>query len=139
VAIAKEYLDGLKLLHERVINHAGVHEGAVTPAAHITIEPHGKGEAIYVGRGPNTHGLNVAHVSDPAYQWPDVARYIEAATTALPGLIAEIERLQGPDPLRPIGGPGSLGDRLMQEQQDAAFEERARAAWDRLQHLQTKP
>jgi hypothetical protein len=137
--ISKEYLDNLRQLTERVAKHAGTFDGAVSASAHITIEPHGKGEAIYVGRGPNMHGLNVAHVNEPAYQWQDVARYIEAATTALPGLIAEIERLQALDPLRPIGGPGSLSDRLMQERQDAAFDERARAAWDRLQQLQTKP
>lgn len=47
---------------------------AQVPSGDITRENHGpKGQqALYIGRGPMAHGLNIVHLTEPAYQWPAV-------------------------------------------------------------------
>lgn len=47
---------------------------AAVPEGTISREDHGpKGQqAIYIGRGPQAHGFNIAHVTEPAHQWAAV-------------------------------------------------------------------
>lgn len=44
------------------------------PTGEITREDHGPDgqQALYIGRGPDMHGLNIVHLTEPAHQWPAV-------------------------------------------------------------------
>lgn len=65
-----------------------------------TIERHGGGEALYIGRtcGPrlwdSTHGLNIVHLTEPAHQWPPVRELITQAPQLLRELVEENQNLQ---------------------------------------------
>ena len=48
-----------------------------------TIEPHGKGFALYAGRGNMQHGLNLVHLSEPDCNWEATKRLIEAVPQML--------------------------------------------------------
>jgi len=70
------------------------------PNGSWTIERHGGGEALYIGRthGPriydSTHGLNIVYLTEPAHQWPGVRALIVQAPQLLKDLIGENENLQ---------------------------------------------
>lgn len=51
-----------------------------------TIEPHGDGYALYSGRGPMQHGMNLLHMSEPDQSWETTKRLIEAAPNMLQAL-----------------------------------------------------
>ena len=73
----------------------------------MLIEAHGDGEALYLGRGEpmidadgkpigsalfpgldiGAHGLNIVHLVEPAYQWPDVRAFIFAACNSIEPLL----------------------------------------------------
>jgi hypothetical protein len=70
-----------------------------------SVEEHGDGFALYSGRrGPcpdaetlaalsaARHGLNLIHLSDPAYQWPRVRPVIDTAHQDMTWLVAELRR-----------------------------------------------
>lgn len=54
---------------------------AAVPDGIISREDHGPAgqQAIYIGRGPRAHGLNIVHVTEPAYQWPAVFNLFAAS------------------------------------------------------------
>lgn len=74
-----------------VLVHARGWAQPVEERAKLSIEAHGDGEAIYVGRSNTAHGLNVAHVTEPAYQWPDVRALIVESVNELPAMLGELE------------------------------------------------
>lgn len=47
---------------------------SAVPSGTISKEHHGPPgqEALYIGREPNMHGLNIVHLTEPAHQWPAV-------------------------------------------------------------------
>lgn len=49
----------------------------------MTIEPHGEGEALYIGRDHKHHGLNIVRLVEPAHQWPEVREWLLALPMAL--------------------------------------------------------
>ena len=51
-----------------------------------TIEPHGNGYALYSGRGPMTHGMNLVYLSEPDSNWESTKRLIEAVPLMLEAL-----------------------------------------------------
>ena len=51
-----------------------------------TIEPHGNGFALYSGRGPMQHGMNLVYMSEPDSNWEATKRIIEAAPQMLQAL-----------------------------------------------------
>jgi hypothetical protein len=55
-------------------------------AAMWTIEPHGNGYALYLGRGTMRHGMNLVYLSEPDSSWEATKRLIEAAPTMLNAL-----------------------------------------------------
>ena len=56
-----------------------------------TIEPHGNGYALYSGRGPMTHGMNLVYMSEPDRNWESTKRLIEAAPDLLAACQAFLE------------------------------------------------
>jgi len=53
-----------------------------------TIEPHGDGFALYSGRGPMMHGLNLINMAEPDKNWEANARLIAAS----PELLSIVKR-----------------------------------------------
>ena len=51
-----------------------------------TIEPHGKGFALYSGRDDMRHGMNLVHLSEPDSNWEKTKALIEAAPIMLEAL-----------------------------------------------------
>src|SRR5689334_12381963 len=69
----------------------GGQPGDPVSGVEMSIEEHGDGEALYIGRGPGAHGLNIVHLTEPAYQWADVRALIVEAVNALPVLLSRLE------------------------------------------------
>jgi len=68
-------------------DHAVVH----TPG--WTIEPHGNGYALYSGRGPMAHGMNLVYLSEPDSNWGSTKRLIESAPRLLAACREMIEAM----------------------------------------------
>lgn len=58
----------------------------------FTIEKHGDGEALYLGRSLHAHGLNIVHLTEPAYQWPTVRTALEMSLHDIEFLIAKVQK-----------------------------------------------
>jgi len=56
-----------------------------------TIEAHGDGEALYYDRGPQSHGLNIVHLTEPAYQWSSVRTLLPLLLQHADGLVARAQ------------------------------------------------
>lgn len=124
--ISKEERARLAGLYAEVLGHArefGGVLGAAVSGPELSIEAHGSGEAIYVGRGRNAHGLNVAHVTEPAYQWPNVRPLIVAAVNALPRLLDSLDAAEARDAALGVE-IGNLTSRIVE--QEARIEELTR-------------
>ena len=53
-----------------------------------TIEPHGNGYALYSGRGPMAHGMNLVYMSEPDSNWEATKRLIESVPAMVRALKA---------------------------------------------------
>ena len=53
-----------------------------------TIEEHGKGYALYSGRGPMTHGMNLVYMTEPDASWETTKRLIESVPAMVRALKA---------------------------------------------------
>ena len=53
-----------------------------------SIEPHGNGYALYSGRGPMQHGMNLVLFSEPDSNWEATKRLIEQAPVMVRALKA---------------------------------------------------
>lgn len=62
-----------------------VHDVVHTPGP-WTIEPHGKGFALYSGRDNEHHGLNLVYLTEPDWNWKANAKLIAAAPELLEAL-----------------------------------------------------
>lgn len=68
------------------------HEGESAPRlshcsrAAWSIERHGTGYALYSGRGPMQHGMNLVYLSEPDSNWEATKRLIEQAPAMLDAL-----------------------------------------------------
>ena len=67
-----------------------------------TIEPHGKGFALYSGRDDMRHGMNLVYLSEPDGNWEKTKALIEAA----PELLAACELASKDMEWGRIYGPG---------------------------------
>ena len=56
-----------------------------------TIEPHGKGFALYSGRDDMRHGMNLVYLSEPDGNWEKTKALIEAAPVMLEALEVAVE------------------------------------------------
>lgn len=60
-----------------------------------TIEPHGDGEVLYAGRGPNSHGLNLVYLREGDWNWQHNRRHIaNCSPDNIAALLEEIVRLR---------------------------------------------
>jgi hypothetical protein len=59
-----------------------------------TIEGHGDGFALYQGRTPQRHGLNLVHLSEPDANWESTKKLIEAAPVLLESLIDTVKAVK---------------------------------------------
>ena len=53
-----------------------------------SIEPHGNGYALYSGRGPMQHGMNLVYLSEPDSNWEATKRLIESVPVMVRALKA---------------------------------------------------
>jgi hypothetical protein len=81
---------GKTMSKKESVDAASMHPIVHTPSSpwEWTIEEHGKGYALYSGRGPMTHGMNLVYMSEPDSNWQATKRLIESVPSMVRALKA---------------------------------------------------